>query len=73
VWHDSRTFALQLLADHPESYRAHWVAARVLHAAGNVDGARREYAIALRINAGVAALNREALALGVSGDSADRR
>lgn len=69
VWRDSRAFALQLLEDHPESYRAHWVAGRVLHAAGNVEAARREYAIALRIHAHDVALNREALALGLSVDS----
>lgn len=66
VWHDSRTFFLRLLEDHPESYRAHWIAGRALHAAGDVDGARREYLIALRINPRVAPLRREALELGVS-------
>jgi hypothetical protein len=66
VWHDSRTFALRLLEDHPESYRAHWVAGRVLHAAGNLDGARREYAIALRINPHDRVMKHEALQLGVT-------
>jgi hypothetical protein len=65
VWHDSRTFALRLLEDRPESYRAHWVAGRVLHAAGNLDGARREYAIALRINPHDRAMKHEALQLGL--------
>ena len=65
VWHDSKTYALRLLEDHPESYRAHWVAGRVLRAAGNLDAARREYAIALRINPRDAAMTREALELGV--------
>jgi hypothetical protein len=73
VWHDSRAFAIRLLEDHPESYRAHWVAARVLRAAGDLEAARREYAIALRINTRDAAMNREALALGVSVDPRSRR
>ena len=73
VWQDSRTFALRLLEDHPESYRAHWVAGRVLYAAGNLDAAKREYAIALRIHAHDAAMNREAQALGLSVDRRDGR
>jgi hypothetical protein len=60
VWRDARTFAITLLEDHPESYRAHWVAGRVLLAAGDVAGAQRELALARRIYAGDEKLNREA-------------
>lgn len=44
VWRDNRTFLLTLLADHPESYRAHWSAAAVLAGIGDTAAARREYA-----------------------------
>jgi hypothetical protein len=60
VWRDARTFAVTLLEDHPDSYRGHWVAGRVLLAAGNVDAAQRELALAQRIHAHDVALNREA-------------
>jgi protein O-mannosyl-transferase len=49
VWHDSRTFALTLLEDHPESYRAHWVMARVMAAMGRTAEAEREYGVALEL------------------------
>jgi hypothetical protein len=49
VWRDPRTFAIALLEERPESYRGHWVAARVLQAAGDTAAAAREFAIALRI------------------------
>jgi hypothetical protein len=60
VWRDARTFDVTLLEDHPDSYRGHWVAGRVLLAAGNVDAAQRELALAQRIHAHDVALNREA-------------
>ncbi|HVH69260.1 MAG TPA: hypothetical protein VM716_15435 [Gemmatimonadales bacterium] len=44
VWRDNRTFLLTLLAEHPESYRAHWSAASVLAGVGDTAAARREYA-----------------------------
>lgn len=44
VWSDNRTFLLTLLAEHPESYRAHWSAAAVLAGLGDTASARREYA-----------------------------
>ncbi|MDQ3696911.1 MAG: glycosyltransferase family 39 protein [Gemmatimonadota bacterium] len=46
VWYDDKRYILTLLHDHPESYRAHLVAGRVLAAMRNWDGAGREYAIA---------------------------
>ena len=46
IWHDSRTYALVLLSDHPESYRAHWVMGRVLGASGRTAEAEGEYATA---------------------------
>lgn len=49
TWHDDRTYVLTLLADHPESYRAHWVAGRVYRAAGQLDLAERELEIARRL------------------------
>jgi hypothetical protein len=63
VWRDSRSFAITLLEDHPESYRGHWVAARVLLSAGDADGARREFEIARQLFAADSTLNREALKL----------
>ena len=59
VWHDARTFAITLLEDHPESYRGHWVAGRVLFATGDIAGAHRELTLARRIYAGDEKLNRE--------------
>jgi protein O-mannosyl-transferase len=44
VWRDNRTFLLTLLAEHPESYWAHWSAAAVLAGVGDTAAARREYA-----------------------------
>jgi protein O-mannosyl-transferase len=43
VWRDNRTFLLTLLAEHPESYRAHWSAAAVLAGLGDTAAARSEY------------------------------
>ncbi len=43
AWRDNRTFVLTLLADHPESYRAHTWAAAVLAGIGDTAGARREF------------------------------
>lgn len=44
AWRDNRAFLLALLADHPESYRAHASAAAVLAGLHDTAGARREYA-----------------------------
>ncbi|MGQ0648616.1 MAG: hypothetical protein ACT4P7_13715 [Gemmatimonadaceae bacterium] len=46
VWKDARVYALTLVAERPESYRGHWVAGRVLRAAGDLAGADRELTIA---------------------------
>lgn len=43
AWRDNRTQLLTLLAEHPESYRAHASAAAVLAGIGDTAGARREY------------------------------
>jgi hypothetical protein len=43
AWRDNRSQLLTLLADHPESYRAHGSAAAVLAGTGDTAGARREY------------------------------
>jgi hypothetical protein len=52
VWRDDRTFVITLLTDHPESYRAHWVAGRVHRAAGRPLDAAREFALARRLFTG---------------------
>ncbi|MBA3558459.1 MAG: hypothetical protein H0W30_07635 [Gemmatimonadaceae bacterium] len=46
VWHDDKTYILTLLRDHPESYRGHLVAGRVLASSGDLFGAARQYALA---------------------------
>jgi hypothetical protein len=46
AWRDNRSQLLTLLADHPESYRAHGSAAAVLAGLGDTAGARREYRLA---------------------------
>jgi hypothetical protein len=43
AWRDNRSQLLTLLAEHPESYRAHASAAAVLAGIGDTVGARREY------------------------------
>jgi hypothetical protein len=43
AWRDNRSQLLTLLADHPESYRAHASAAAVLAGLHDSAGARREY------------------------------
>ena len=43
AWRDNRSQLITLLADHPESYRAHASAAAVLAGTGDTAGARREY------------------------------
>lgn len=43
VWRDNKTFLTTLLAEHPESYRAHASAAAVLAGLGDTAAARREY------------------------------
>ena len=49
VWRDDRTYLLQLLTDHPESYEAHLTAGRVLKGAGHLDQAERELTIARQL------------------------
>jgi len=44
VWHDDKTYILTLLRDHPESYRGHLVAGRVLANGGDLSGAASQYA-----------------------------
>ena len=63
VWHDSRTYALTLLSDHPESYRAHWVMGRVLASTGRTEEAEREYAAARELFARDPVLWRESAEL----------
>jgi hypothetical protein len=46
AWQDNRAQLITLLADHPESYRAHASAAAVLSGTGDTARARREYRIA---------------------------
>ncbi|HET9386276.1 MAG TPA: hypothetical protein VFO67_14105 [Gemmatimonadales bacterium] len=46
AWRDNRSQLIALLADHPESYRAHASAAAVLAGMQDTAGARREYRIA---------------------------
>jgi len=46
AWRDNRSQLLTLLAEHPESYRAHASAAAVLGGIGDTAGARREYRVA---------------------------
>jgi len=43
AWRDNRSQLLTLLAEHPQSYRAHGSAAAVLAGTGDTAGARREY------------------------------
>lgn len=43
AWRDNRSQLVTLLAEHPESYRAHGSAAAVLAGTGDTAGARREY------------------------------
>jgi hypothetical protein len=50
VWRDDRTYVLTLLADHPESYRAHWIAGRVYSATGQLVDADQELALARRLH-----------------------
>jgi hypothetical protein len=57
AWRDNRAFLLTLLADHPESYRAHASAAAVLAGLRDTAGARREYARAESLFAGDPHLN----------------
>jgi hypothetical protein len=57
AWRDNRSQLSTLLADHPESYRAHGSAAAVLAGLGDTAGARREYRIADSLFPGDAYLN----------------
>lgn len=52
AWRDNRSHLLTLLAEHPESFRAHASAAAVLAGIGDSAGARREYFIADSLFAG---------------------
>lgn len=49
VWRDDRIFLLTLLADHPESYEAHFTAGGVLKGAGRFAEAEREFKIARQL------------------------
>jgi hypothetical protein len=49
VWRDDRAYVITLLVDHPESYRAHWIAGRVHRAAGRPLEAAREFMLARRL------------------------
>ena len=63
VWHDSRTFALTLVRDHPEAYRGHWVLGRVFAAMGRMPEAEREYGMARELFAGDPVVWRESAEL----------
>jgi hypothetical protein len=52
AWRDNRSQLLTLLADHPESYKAHASAAAVLAGLRDTTGARREYRVADSLFAG---------------------
>jgi hypothetical protein len=52
AWRDNRSHLLTLLAEHPESFRAHASAAAVLAGMGDTAGARREYRVADSLFAG---------------------
>jgi Flp pilus assembly protein TadD len=52
AWRDNRSQLLTLLAEHPESYRAHVSAAAVLAGLRDTTGARREYRVADSLFAG---------------------
>jgi len=52
AWRDNRTFLLTLLAEHPESYRAHESAAAVYAGLGDAAASQREYAAAESLFAG---------------------
>lgn len=45
-WKNNRDLVLAALANHPESYKVHAAAARVLRRLGNLDAALREYRVA---------------------------
>jgi hypothetical protein len=57
AWRDNRSQLFTLLADHPESYRAHGSAAAVLAGTRDTAGARREYRIADSLFSGDPFLN----------------
>ncbi len=71
VWKDNRTFALSLLEAHPESYRGHWVAGRVLGASGNLAAADRELRVARSIHDRDVSLLRESADLARAMGQAD--
>ena len=49
VWRSDKTYTIALLRDHPESYRAHLVAGRVLSAQRQFAGAAEHFEIAARL------------------------
>lgn len=51
VWRDNRDLVVWSLAEHPEAYREHEAAARVLVRVGDLRAALREYAIAAELYA----------------------
>ncbi|GAC1688605.1 MAG: tetratricopeptide repeat protein [Gemmatimonadaceae bacterium] len=65
VWHDNRTVVVTALAETPESYKVHQVAARVLSHTGNDDAAQREYAVASSLFGRDPGLYREAAEIAV--------
>ena len=60
AWRDDRTYVLTLLAEHPESYEAHYAMGRVYKGANALDDAARELAAARRLYPRDAAVFREA-------------
>jgi cytochrome c-type biogenesis protein CcmH/NrfG len=63
VWHDSKTFALTLVSEHPEAYRGHWVIGRVYAAMGRFGDAEKEFATAREIFPGDPVVWRESAEL----------
>ena len=49
VWHNNRDLVLWALGHHPEAYREHQAAARVLVRVGDLPAALREYAVAAEL------------------------
>lgn len=63
VWHDPKTFAIDLVTEHPEAYRGHWVIGRVYGSMGRFADAEREYALARGIFPGDPVVWRESAEL----------
>ncbi len=71
AWRDNRAFLLTLLAEHPESYRAHESAAAVYAGLGDAPAGLREYAVAESLFSGDPRLDAAyALLLFAHGDTA---